>query len=283
METGNSTNHNTFKHALINQINLEQCILSIRILPDGLSLFIHQSKEQKLLYSFYQPTLNHSSVLDRITALWKEEPLLRQSFSSCRVFVQPIHSIWVPAQLFSLDSLDLFLEAQIPFEKEYQLVKYDFHFSWDAYHVFCINKQLHEFLGKNVNGDISYLNDLNFVFNYSKQIKSIQKKVFYTESDFGVDLWMLEGSKLIFHQSFNNIINNEDIIFRIFSCLEVTDFDFVDDIFYIIGNITEERYNKVYTYVKSIHKLEYYSVLKFPIKEIKKAPEGALIYRVLES
>lgn len=282
METGNLANHNTYKHALINQINLEQCILSIRILPDGLSLFIHQGEEQKLWYALYTPSLNNQSILDCLTQVWKEEPLLNQSFKSCRVFIQPLHSIWVPAQFFSTESLDLLLETQIPFEKEYQVAKYDFHFSWDAYQVFGVNKQLVEFLGKNIQGELSYLHDLNFVFNHSKQIKSIQKKVFYTENDLGVDIWMLEGSQLIFHQNFNQILNHEDIVFRIFSCLEVSDFDFVDDIFYIIGDIEEERYNKMYTYIKSIHKLDYLEAVKFSQKEIKKAPKGALMYRILE-
>ena len=282
METGSLANHKTYKHALINQINLEQCILSIRILPDGLSLFIHQGEEEKLWYAYHQEGLGEQSVLNCLSGLWREEPLLSQSFANCRVFIESLYSVWIPAAFFSPDNLEVVLNAQIPFESESQDIKSDFHFSWDAYHVYGVNKHLTEFLGKNVNCEINYLNDLNFVFNYSKQVKSIQKKVFYSESSSGVDLWMLDGSKLIFHQGFKEILSHEDIVYRIFSCLEVTDFDFVDDIFYIIGHIDPERYEKIYTYIKSIHKPDYLSEIKFARKEIKKAPEGALMYRILE-
>ena len=282
METGNQYNHTTYKHALINQINLEQCILSIRILPDGLSLFIHQNDEQKLWYSHYIPVLGDHGITEVLKQLWEEESILRQSFKSCLVFIQPLHSIWVPAPFFTPQTLDTLLETQIPFERENQDIKYDFHFTWDAYQVYAVNKQLTEFLGKNVNCTINYIHDLNFVFNYSKQIKSIQKKVFYCESNAGVDIWMLEGTQLKFHQTFNNILSHEDIIFRIFSCLEVTDFDFVDDIFYVIGGIHSARYKQLYTYIKTIYKLDYFDKVKFPQKELKKAPEGALVYRILE-
>ncbi len=282
METGNLANHNTYKHALINQINLEQCILSIRILPDGLSLFIHQGEEQKLWYSHYEPKLDTLSILECLSKLWKEEPLLRQHFANCRIFIEPLHSIWVPATLFSPETIGLILETQVPFEEDHQIIKTDFHFSWDAYHVYSVNKYLVEFLGKNVDCEINYFHDLNFVFNYSKQVKSIQKKVFYAEGDSGVDIWMLEGSNLVFHQSFKDILSHEDIIYRIFSCLEVTDFDFVDDILYLIGDIDSVRYDQLYMYIKSIHKLDYLSEVKFAQKEIKKAPKGALMYRILE-
>lgn len=282
METGNRPFHSTYKHALINQIKLEQCILSIRILPDGLSLFIHQNEEKKTWYVYHVSSLGDQSILGVLTQLWEEEPLLRQVYKDCRVFIQPLHSIWVPAAYFSEKALEVFLEAQIPFEKESQDIKYDFHFSWDAYHTYTINKQLGEFLGKNIKGKINYFHDLHFVFNYSKQIKSIQKKVFYIENATGVDLWMVEGSRLVFHQNYNQVLNHEDIIFRVFSCLETMDFDFVDDIFYIIGDIQEERYNQVYTYIKSIHKLDYTEAINFSDKEIKKAPQGALMYRILD-
>lgn len=282
METGNPSNHSIYKHALVNQINLEQCILSIRILPDGLSLFIHHNDEQKLWYSIDIPSLGNKTVLSTIIKLWEEEPLLRQNFKNCRVFINPLNSIWVPSTYFSPSSIEVFLNAQIPFEKESQEIKYDFHFSWDAYQVYTVNNQLVEFLGKNVRAEINYLHDLHFVFNYSKQIKSIQKKVFYTESNLGIDLWMLEGAQLKFHQNFYSILSHEDIIFKILTCLEVMDFDFVDDIMYVIGDIDKERYKKLYTYLKTIHQLNYLDTVNFSEKEIKKAPEGALMYRILE-
>lgn len=283
METGNLKKiYKTYKHALINQINLEQCTLSIRFLPDGLSLFIYQENEEKIWYSLSLQSFSKEGVLSDLQQIWRDEELLQNTFKNAQIYFQSMYSIWVPSTFFAPNKLNDLVALQIPYESQSQSLFYDFHFKWDAYHVYAVNNELIEFCKKNIAGNVTFFNDMMFSFNRSKLVKSIQKKVFFSQDNDLVDVWMIEGSKLIFHKSFLPTENENELAFRLFSILDVVDFDYVDDLFYCVSPISDTFYSLLYTYIKSIQRIDIELQIKFSLKELKKIPDYKSLLRILE-
>ncbi|MGB1294881.1 MAG: DUF3822 family protein [Flavobacteriales bacterium] len=271
METGNRTTpYQIYSHALVNQINLEHCVLSIRLLSDGLSLLIHHDKDKKVLFALQLNTFGEKNIIESLHDVWKNQNILHNTFKATQVYVQTPYSVWVPSSYFNPKKLEDVVGLQMHFESEFQKLSYDFHFKWNAYHVFAINKNVVEFFGKNVQSSIVYQNDLIHFLNRSKKVKSIQNKVFLATDKQIVDLWMIGSSRLIFHKTILQSESDEELAFRIMSALEVAEFDFVDDLFYCLNQLPERLYSILFKYIKSIQSFSDDQSSDINLKDLKK-------------
>lgn len=282
METGNPNTIKIYKHALINQIKLEHCTLSIRVLPNGLSLFIQQDFDAKIWLAIQIESLESTSLIQKLHELWIQEDILQSEFKSCFVFIQNSNSIWVPEPFFDKNEIPGLLSKQIAFEPEHQDFLFDFHFKWNAYQVYPIAKVVKEFLDKNVQSKLEFRNDMYFEFNRSKKQLTIQKKVYYAQCNGQIDFWMMQGSALIFHKSIRDSENENEIEFKLLNVLKAYDFDFSDDIFYVLYKMEDSRFQVFYKYIKTIKVLEAVEILKKYTKNLKTLPNWVQLERLLE-
>ncbi|MCT4665098.1 MAG: DUF3822 family protein [Flavobacteriales bacterium] len=235
METGNQAL--IYEHHLLKQAKLENCILSIRFFSDGLSVSIHQDKQW---WFFWENKMKPEEVYeDLLTHLLSHYSFLQLPFKQVKVSTNTGFNTWIPSQIFQVDHLSSLCKEVIPFEPKHQELHQDFHHQWDAYQVFSFPKSLSQFLSVNFSKDFSLNFECFELFEESKKILSIQKKVFFVYDGDFLHLWALQGNKLLFQHTLE-YQNPKELAFRSILLLEEFELDFYNDYFQIFGNLPDE-------------------------------------------
>ncbi len=270
MVTGNNLHVRFFeKRSIFNKANLESCELSIQLMPDGFSFLIHHPDQLKILalgsFEKADPTDN---LLELLKDFWTKEPILNRTYKKVQFIFSSMHAIWTPKELFDHDTIDQLFDFNIE-KEESQVIRTSFFPEQSAYLSYSIDKGIHEFVQFNFPNALQ-LHITEILFPIAYQQKDVETKAFLYSNGALMDLWLMNGKKLIFHKSFV-VTSDEERAYYTFFSLKQLEFSLQKMNLYLIGDLSENCRAYFDKYVRNVSSLQQG---KFSTKELKKVPEN---------
>ncbi len=278
MVTGNNLQVRFFeKRTIFNKANLGACELSIQLMPDGFSFLIQHPEQQKILaFGSFKKTEASDDLLELLKDFWTKEPILNRKYKKVQFIFNSLHSIWTPKELFEHDTVEKLFDFNIE-KEEHQVIRSSYFPEQEAYLSYSIDSGIHDFVQNNF-PEALQLHVTELLFPIAYEEKHSEPKAFIYANGAFMDLWLMNGKKLIFHKSFA-VTNDEERAYYTFFSLKQLDFSLQKMPLYLIGDFSETCMEYFEKYVRHISVL---SQSKFSSKELKKVPE-AEFYPLLKS
>ncbi len=270
MVTGNNLQVRFFeKRTIFNKANLASCELSIQLMPDGFSFLIHHPEQLKILaIGSFKKENPSDNLLELLKDFWTKEPILNRQYKKVQFIYSSLHSIWTPKELFDHDSIEQLFDFNIE-KEESQVIINSFFPEQSAYLSYRIDKEIHEFVQFNFPDSIQrHITEVLFPIAYEE--KQTYPKAFLYNNGSMMDLWVMNGKKLIFHKTFI-VTNDEERAYYTFFSLKQLEFSLQKMHLYLMGEFSESCLEYFTKYVRFV---EHLKQEKFSEKELKKVPEN---------
>ncbi len=278
MVTGNNLEVRFFeKRPLFNKTNLSSCELSIQLMPDGFSFLIHHPDQLKILaLGSFKKSDPSDNLLELLKEFWAKEPILNRKYKKVQFIFCSLHSIWTPKDLFDYNKINQLFDFNIE-KEESQIIRNTYFPEQEAYLSYSIDSDIHEFVQFNF-PDALQLHITEVLFPLAYKEKHTETKAFLFNNGAIMDLWLMNGKKLIFHKSFV-VTNDEERAYYAFFSLKQLEFSLQKMPLFLMGDFSETCKGYFEKYVRHI---TLYKQDKFSSKELKKVPENEF-YPLLNS
>lgn len=200
-------------------INLtSSCHLSIQISMGGFSFCIFDSLRNKFIalrhVQFKDEISSIDKLIDKLKILYKSDEYLKQRYRRTKVVIQTKKSSLIPSSLFDEKTYSTFFAFNNTIEEKEELV-YNKLKNSDAYNIFALDKELHQYLIKTYSGINIYHQATPLIEHYlfvnknkeksTSVIINVQYNIF--------DILVIKSSKLHLYNTFDYKHENDFVYF----------------------------------------------------------------------
>lgn len=232
----------------------EKYVLSINLRIDGLS-FLIQNRNKEAVHMEYFEWLNvkdWNKTTANLSALLKENNILKLNYPKVQVFVQSPNTFIIPENLFSEKHLDNLYKQYLGIDHHYVQFSSISNSKDKAFMVFGINKEIAQLLNTKWNvlwnhSSIPFLSNC-FRTDLGKQVIHLNFRTRYFE------IIAINNQKLEAHNYFE-FSSAEEFIFNLVSFIRQIGFDMDKLSIYVSGKVlkTAALYKMIEKYIPNIH------------------------------